>query len=241
MRELSRRNFMLWSSGAFAGNMLVGGLAEASDGEGARRPGPDPSRSGLVTGKPRPLKHASIPGFLTAEQIAPHHAAHYAGALRGYTAAESRLDESIRSGRSIDAATHAALKRSIVRKGNSVVLHELYFDGMAPQASDPAEAIRRAIGARFGSLEKWSTDFIASAREAAGWAILARHPVNGKLYNVVCDEHAIGALWLASPLIVLDTYEHAFYVDYQDRKAEYVEKFVDHIDWSEVAARDAEA
>ena len=65
----------------------------------------------------------------------------------------------------------------------------------------------------------------------------ALHPVNGRLYNVVSDEHAQGPLWLAVPLVVIDTYEHAFYIDYQNRKAEYVEKFLKFIDWAEANRR----
>ena len=67
---------------------------------------------------------------------------------------------------------------------------------------------------------------------AAGWALLVVHPVNGRLYNVVSDEHAQGPMWLSVPLVVLDTYEHAFYIDYQNRKSAYLEKFLDFIDWT---------
>jgi Fe-Mn family superoxide dismutase len=113
----------------------------------------------------------------------------------------------------------------------------MYFDGLAPKAPDPVADVRAAIEKRFGSLEKWSADFTSSAKEAAGWAMLVRHPVNGKLYNVVSDEHAMGLLWMAVPLVVIDVYEHAFYIDYQNRKAEYVDKFMSHIDWNEANAR----
>ncbi len=64
---------------------------------------------------------------------------------------------------------------------------------------------------------------MASAKEAAGWTMLVKHPVNGKFYDVVSDEHAIGVLWMAVPFIVIDTYEHAFHIEYQNRKAEYIE------------------
>ncbi|MCI0333253.1 MAG: Fe-Mn family superoxide dismutase [Planctomycetes bacterium] len=230
----SRRDFLFVSSGAALGNMIASGLAPA-DEPGER--GVDFSRSGLITGQPKPLKHESIPGFLSAEQIAPHHTAHYGGALKGYLAANSRLEKGAKSGESIEMATFGALKRAVNSKGNSVVLHEMYFDGMVPQALAPAADVRRAIEQRFGSLEQWTADFIASANEAAGWAMLVTHPVNGKLYNVVSDEHAMGILWMAVPLVVVDTYEHAFYIDYHNRKAEYVEKFIDHIDWTEVSRR----
>ena len=235
MNAQSRRNFMFLSSGVAAGHLLVSGLATAAEAEGALELGF--SQSGLVTGKPKSLKHDSIPGFLSAAQIAPHHTAHYGGALSGYSAADAAIEQAVKTGEPLNAASFGALKRAVNSKGNSVVLHELYFDGLAPKAPDPSAEVRGAIENRFGSIDKWATDFIASAKEAAGWAMLVKHPVNGKLYNIVSDEHAMGVLWMAIPLVVIDTYEHAFYIDYQNRKGEYVEKFVSHIDWHEVNAR----
>ena len=233
MEALNRRNFVFLSSGAAAGTVAAPGLAEPAQ----HREGPDFSQSGLVTGKLKPLKHASIPGFLSAEQIAPHHTAHYGGALRGYSAADAELERSVKSGAALDGSKFGARKRELNSKGNSVILHETYFDGMAPKPPDPAQNIRKAIEQRFGSIEKWQADFSSSAKGAAGWALLVKHPVNGKLYNVVSDEHAMGVLWMAVPLIVIDTYEHAFYIDYQNRKADYVDKFFDYIDWNEAGAR----
>jgi len=234
MRPFNRREFVFWSSGATVGGMVVPGLESE---HGTQDEEVDFSSSGLVTGKPKPLKHKSIPGFLSAEQIAPHHTAHYGGALKGYSSADAKVEASIKSGRALDGNAFASLKRAINSKGNSVVLHEMYFDGMAPAMVNPAEHVRTAIENRFGSIDKWAGDFIASAKSAAGWAMLVQHPVNRKLYNVVSDEHAMGVVWMAMPLVVIDTYEHAFYIDYQNRKSEYVEKFVDHIDWNEVNTR----
>jgi superoxide dismutase, Fe-Mn family len=233
MSGLSRRNFVLLSSGAALGNMVVAGTAAAEEAAPGQL---DFSASGLVTGRPKPLKYEALPGFLSARQIAPHHEAHYGGALKGYVAAESRL-EKVRDYGEFDPVAFGALKRSINSRANSVVLHELYFDGMAAKGADPGDSLRVAIEKRFGSVEYWAVDFLDSAKEAAGWAMLTRHPVNGKLYNVVSDEHAIGVLWMAVPLVVIDTYEHAFYIDYQNRKAEYAEKFLDHIDWQEAETR----
>jgi len=232
MTAVNRRNFLFASSGAAAGTLAVPGLLEAAE-SGAI----DFSASGLVTGQPKPLKHKEIPGFLSAAQIAPHHTAHYGGALKAVVAADTQLAESTKSGATADPAAFAHLKRLINSRGNSVVLHEFYFDGLSPKSVDPHQNVRTAIEQRFGSLEHWSADFIASAKEAAGWAMLVKHPVNGKLYNVVSDEHAMGVLWMAVPIVVIDTYEHAFYVDYLNRKAEYVEKFMSHIDWDEANLR----
>ena len=230
MDRLSRRGFLFASTGAAAGSFVVTGLSEADERL-------EPAKSGLITGRPKPLRYASIPGFLSAEQIAPHHTAHYGGALRGYGAADAKLQGSIVEGSAIDSSAYGAIQRARATKGNSVLLHELYFDAMVPKTVAPTAELRGAIEKRFGSLDKWAADFQASAKAAAGWAMLAFHPVNGKLYNVVSDAHAMGPLWMATPLLVIDVYEHAFYVDYKNRKAQYVEKFMDHIDWKEVNRR----
>ena len=230
MDTLSRRSFLFASSGAAAGAFVVSGIAVAEESV-------EPSHSGLVTGQPKPLRYKSIPGFLSAEQIAPHYKAHYGGALRGYTAADTELQTSVANGTAIDSNAYGALQRARTSKGNSVLLHELYFDGMVAKSDAPAQEVVKAIAKRFGSFDRWAADFQASAKAAAGWAMLAFHPVNARLYNVVSDAHAIGVLWMATPLLVIDVYEHAFYVDYQNRKTEYITRFMDHIDWQEVNHR----
>src|SRR5215204_115114 len=229
---MNRRNFLFASSGAAAGTLLVPGLAEAEEGNKSPYAG-----SGLVTGKVKPLRHKEMPGFLSAAQVTPHHTAHYGGALKAIVGVEDKLEESFTKGTPIDAAAFQTMKQVQSSRGNSVVLHELYFDGLALKATDPVEEVRKAVEKRFGSLEKWAADFVASAKVAAGWAMLVVHPVNGRLYNVVSDEHAQGPLWLAVPLVVIDTYEHAFYIDYQNRKAEYAEKFLKFVDWAEADRR----
>lgn len=232
MPSSSRRNFLFASSGAAAGSFLAAGFAEARDDE------PSPyAGSGLATGVPKPLRHAEVPGFLSAAQIAPHHTAHYGGALKAFNAADAKFEESFVKGAPLDPAAFERLKQIQSSRGDSVILHELYFDGLALKSADPAAGLRGAIERRFGSLDKWAADFVASAKAAAGWAMLVLHPVNGRLYNVVSDEHAQGPLWLAAPLVVIDVYEHAFYIDYQNRKAEYVDKFLKFMDWTEADRR----
>jgi Fe-Mn family superoxide dismutase len=231
MKNVSRRNFVVASSGIAAGALLAPGLVQA------RSPRTVASKSGLVTGQPKPLRHTSIPGFLSAEQLAPHFSAHYGGALRGYLATDSSLESASKSGTSIDNSAFGAMQRTRVSKGNSVLLHELYFDGMALKKSNPKGKVKAAIIKRFGSTEKWATDFQACARSCSGWATLAFHKVNKKLYNVASDSHATGVLWMSTPLLVIDVYEHAYYLDYKNDKAKYIGNFMSHINWTEINRR----
>jgi len=169
-----------------------------------------------------PLPHAEIAGFLSKEQLRWHHDSHYGGALKGFT----RLD-----------ATPTGDHRKRIAKANSVVLHELYFAGMTGEKTTPGDAARKAIERRFGSLDRWIEDFDAAAKSCRGWAVLAHHPVNDKLYNIATDSHDDGPAWFGVPLVVVDVYEHSYYIDYQNRKADYVAAFASHIDWDEVERR----
>jgi Fe-Mn family superoxide dismutase len=230
MKNTSRRDFFLASLGATAGSLFLPNVSFAKEQS-------EPYQGGLVTGQPKPLRYKSIPGFLSEEQITPHHKAHYGGALRGYVAADERIQSSITDGTTIDSSAYGALQRARTNKADSVLLHELYFDGMSEKRTVPGEAILSVIKMRFGTFEKWAIDFQASAKAASGWALLVFHPLNGKLYNVVSDKHATGVLWMAIPLVVIDVYEHAYYVDYKNNKAAYIERFMEHIDWKEADRR----
>ncbi len=194
-------------------------------------------QSGLVTGKMKPLKYEAIPGLLTKEQVTPHYQAHYGGALKRFTAIEQQLDGQYQGKEPLGGDALMFVHKDKVNRMNSVLLHELYFDGLTPKRGDPDGDIRAALAQRFGSLARWIEDFKVCCMAANGWGILARDVVNGRLYNVASDLHEVGVVWLGQPIVVCDVYEHAFYVDYQNRKQEYVNKFVDFLDWNETSQR----
>jgi Fe-Mn family superoxide dismutase len=190
--------------------------------------------SALAGGAPVPLAYEALPGFLSKEQVGLHHAKHYGGALKALLAIEERAyaAEGVR-----DAAARRELGRAQSEKANSVLLHELYFAGLTPVAADPGDDLRTALTRRFGSLDRWRADLEACALAANGWAMLALHPLNGRLYHVVSDAHDVGPLWLARPLLLIDMYEHAYYVDYRNDRAAYVKAWFAHVDWNEAERR----
>jgi superoxide dismutase, Fe-Mn family len=232
-KPLSRRQVMQTAS-----LLGIGALGTfTSSPASAAQSLPFAHESGLVTGKLKPLKFAEIPGLLTKEQVAPHYQAHYGGALKRLITIEENLDKLHAGKEPIGGDAFTLMQKDRVNRMNSVLLHELYFDGLTPKPAELPKDIRTALASRFGSFERWVEDFKASCMAANGWGILARDVVNGKLYNVASDLHEVGVIWLGQPLVVCDVYEHAFYVDYQNRKQEYVNKFVTFLDWDEINDR----
>ncbi len=211
----SRRSFLYGAAAAAGAGLAFPAWAK-------EKPPPPPGESGIVTGKPRALRYEAVEGFLSKEQIGWHHDSHYGGALKKFV----QLDA--------DATGDHRLRTA---KMNSVVLHELYFDNMAGKPSDPKSSANAALKKRFGSVDRWIADFRAAALSSRGWAVLAWHPVNGKLYNIATDAHDDGPAWFGVPLVVVDMYEHAYYLDFQNKKKDYVNGFTDHVDWAEVDRR----
>ena len=237
-KPISKRRFL--SGGALAiGTAAAASIGAVAPTANAQMASID-ATSGLKTGMMKSMTYTELPGFLSAAQIAPHYNNHYGGALKGHLELDKQIEEMTNSG-ARNAAAYATMQRGRTTKGNSALLHEVFFDGMTAGASDPAGNIRAAIEARFGSIDKWQADFAAASGTANGWAVLALNRISGKLYNVVSDARADGVFWQAVPIIALDMYEHSYYVDYQNNKGAYIGKFFDYINWNSADKRLNEA
>jgi superoxide dismutase, Fe-Mn family len=232
-RPLSRREVLQTATllGVGSAGLFMAGDSSAAEGL------PFAAHSGLVTGQLKPLKYEEVPGLLTKAQITPHYQAHYGGALKRFVAIEQQLDKLIHGNQPLGGDAYTFMQKDKLNRMNSVLLHELYFDNLAPKPPEPKEGVREALTKRFGSVDRWIEDFRACCMAANGWGILARDVVNGTLYNVSSDLHEVGVIWLGQPLIVCDVYEHAFYVDYKNRKQEYVNKVTEFLDWDEINQR----
>jgi len=235
MKNVNRRNMMRIGGAVIAGTSF--NTQTASAGESALAD----DRSGLSTGSPVPLKVKAVPGFLSEQQIDVHHRAHYGGALGRYKDLNQTLRAVTRGQEPHPGAAFGAMVRDRASKANSVVLHEVYFDGLSVQRTNPQGDVAAAIESSFGSVMNWAADFAACARSASGWAILALHTVNGQLFNLASDEHATNLMWGGVPLVALDVYEHAYYLDYLNDKGTYIDRFFEHLDWHAVETRHADA
>ena len=103
----------------------------------------------------------------------------------------------------------------------------------------PDGALGKAIERDFGSFDAFKAHFIAAsvAVEGSGWGVLAYRPADDTLVILTAEKHQNLTQWGVVPLLVLDVWEHAYYLKYQNRRAEYVKNFVNIINWDDVAAR----
>ena len=135
---------------------------------------------------------------------------------------------------------YAEMKRRFGWEFNGMRLHEYYFDNMARGGSsqDSGARLMKKIIEDFGSLKDWEDDFKATgSMRGIGWTALYYDIQGRRLFNTWIDEHAVGHLSGASPLLIMDVFEHAFITDYGLKRADYIEAFFKAIDWKNVAGR----
>ena len=125
------------------------------------------------------------------------------------------------------------LNRRLGWEWNGMRLHELYFGNMAKGGVALADGtLREKIAAEWGSYGGWEKDFRAmGAMRGIGWVILYHDTTADRLFNVWVNEHDVGHLAGATPLLVMDVFEHAFVLDYGLNRAGYVDAFMQGIDW----------
>jgi superoxide dismutase, Fe-Mn family len=112
--------------------------------------------------------------------------------------------------------------------------HEIYFEHLGGDGGDPDGPVGALIERDFGSVEEWRADLKATGMAARGWAWTAYDWDEGRLFNYLGDAQNTFPIWNATPLVALDVYEHAYFLDYQTDRASYIDAFFDNVDWATV-------
>jgi Fe-Mn family superoxide dismutase len=125
------------------------------------------------------------------------------------------------------------LKREELIASNSMILHELFFDGLGEESA-PGKPLDAAIARDFSSVARWRAEFIAMGKAlggGSGWVLLSYSPRDGKLVNQWAADHC-HTLAGGQPIVALDMYEHSYHIDYGSKAATYVDTFMNAIRWS---------
>lgn len=124
--------------------------------------------------------------------------------------------------------------------GAGFMLHLVFFKNMAPAGTtQPGGELRALMRRHFGGLEEMKRHFSAAARtvEGSGWAILGYQPVGDRFVIMQAEKHQNHTQWGVFPVLALDVWEHAYYLRYQNRRAEYVDNFWNVVNWKNVEER----
>jgi superoxide dismutase, Fe-Mn family len=127
-----------------------------------------------------------------------------------------------------------SLKVDLTFAVGGVKNHEIYFEHLGGGGGDPTGAVAALIERDFGSVAAWRSDLKATGMGARGWAWTAYDWDEQRLFNYIGDAQNTFPIWNATPLVALDVYEHAYFLDYQTDRASYIEAFFANLDWDAV-------
>jgi Fe-Mn family superoxide dismutase len=127
-----------------------------------------------------------------------------------------------------------ALKVDLAFAIGGIKNHEVYFEHLGGEGGDPNGAIGSLVERDFGSAEAWRADLKATGMAGRGWAWTAYDWDERRLFNYVGDAQNTFPVWNATPLVALDVYEHAYFLDYQTDRAAYIDAFFKNLDWAVV-------
>ena len=134
----------------------------------------------------------------------------------------------------------AELKRRTGWEFNGMRLHELYFENMAKAGGvvEDGSSLTTQIVKDFGTQADWEKEFRATGTmRGIGWTILYWDPEAKRMFNVWVNEHDVGHFAGCVQLLVLDVFEHAYMLDYGLKRADYIEAFMNAVDWGVVGGR----
>lgn len=211
------------------------GLYESAYGTSPAEAG-KPRELGECILPPLPYGYDALEPNIDKETLTIHHDKHHAGYVKGFNAAMTKLEEARASG---DFGLIKHWSREFAFNGSGHVLHTLYWANMSPKGGEPSSDLLKAIDKSFGGFEPFKAQFLAATKavEGSGWGILAYEPFRGYLVVLQAEKHQDLTIWGVYPLLICDVWEHAYYLKYQNRRAEYVENFFKIINWAEVDKR----
>ncbi len=154
----------------------------------------------------------------------------------GYVKKYNEISEKLQS---VDLATAnqiysevRALNVELTFALSGVKNHEIYFGHLGGSGGEPSGKLAEQIKKDMGSFERWKDYFKATGMSGRGWAWLVWDRDTSSLVNIIGDSQNTYTNWNSVPLVALDVYEHAYFIDYGIKRADYIDAFFNNIDWS---------
>ncbi|MDI3484279.1 MAG: superoxide dismutase, Fe-Mn family [Methanobacteriaceae archaeon] len=186
-----------------------------------------------------PYGYDALEPYISEEQLTIHHQKHHQAYVDGANNLLRKLDEARESKTGID---YKAAAKELSFHVGGFLLHRFFWENMGPadeNGGEPHGKIKDYIEKDFGGFERFKEEFSQTAisTEGSGWAMLTYCPLTDRLFIIQVEKHNINLIPQCKVLLVLDVWEHAYYLDYKNLRPDYVEAFWKIINWDEVNNR----
>lgn len=183
-----------------------------------------------------PYDYKDLAPYMSEEQLKLHHDKHHMAYVNGANAIFEKLDKARKENTDIDMK--ATLKELSFHIGGHM-LHSSFWDSMAPSGKGggkPSGVIAELINKEFGSFDRFKVEFTKAAAsvEGSGWTVLAMHECVARPLIMQVEKHNINVYPGFRILMDLDVWEHAYYLDYKNDRAKFVDGFWNVVNWDRV-------
>ncbi|GMA27547.1 superoxide dismutase [Arenivirga flava] len=187
-----------------------------------------------------PYDYSALAPHISARIMELHHSKHHNAYVTGAKTALEQLHEARESG---NLANVNKLEKDLAFNLGGHVNHSIFWTNLSPESGEPTGDLLEAIGAQFGSLEQFQAHFnaVALGVQGSGWAVLAYDVLGERLSIFQLFDQQGNVPFGLVPVLMLDVWEHAYYLDYANVRADYVKAFWNIVNWDNVAARYAAA
>ncbi len=184
-----------------------------------------------------PYGYAELDPHISEEQLKLHHQKHHQAYVNGTNEIIKKLRQARKDNADLDMkCTLKALSFNI----SGHLLHSLFWKNMAPDGGgEPSGKVAEALAGEFGSFESFKKEFTQAAlsTEGSGWAALAFCRQTSRPLIMQIEKHNTNIYPTFDILLVLDVWEHAYYLDYKNERAKFVGAFWNIVNWNEVDKR----
>ncbi len=198
----------------------------------------DTYANGEYTLPPLPYAYDALEPMYDERTLRLHHDKHHAGYVKKVNIALSKLAEARKSD---DYSWIQAISNDLAFNGSGHVLHTMFWHSMKPGGNEGQmpDELKSAFEEDFGSVDAAQRQFAAATKavEGSGWGILAFEPVSQKIIILQVEKHQNLTIWGVTPLLVCDVWEHAYYLKYQNNRADWVDNFMTLANWEFAAER----
>ena len=188
-----------------------------------------------------PYDYNALEPHYDEETVRLHHDKHHAAYVAGLNKAEEELEKARAAG---DFALVQHWEKQLAFHGSGDILHTLFWESMSPNGGgEPKDGLLELINKDFGGFDAFKKQFSAAAAavEGSGWAVLGYMPAFDKLYILQIENHQKLTIWGIRPILVVDVWEHAYYLKYQNRRPEWIENWWRVANWENASKMLAEA
>jgi superoxide dismutase, Fe-Mn family len=184
-----------------------------------------------------PYDYGALEPHLSGQILELHHDKHHAAYVAGANAAIAKLAELREKGEYGPPLT--GVEKNLAFHVSGHLLHSLYWKNMSPDGGEPDGDLAAAIAEHLGSVDalKAQMEAVVATVQGSGWAVLSWEPFGQRLVVHQILDHQDNAAAGSLPILVLDAWEHAFYLQYKNVKADYAKAFWNIVNWADVAAR----